>query len=77
MTANQSLRARTKWYDPRAASGLLVLPVWEQMVWALIKTTWGADIRPTDKALCLMTIPSVHYSRRFRVFGGRLKQHLR
>lgn len=76
MTANKSLRERMRWYDPQAASRALLLPVWEQMVWALLKTTWYADLGPFDKAMCLVTVPAVHYHRRLRAFGGRVKRRL-
>ena len=76
MTANLDIRSRTSWYDPAAGSRRILLPVWEQMVWALMKTTARADLPLGEKILCVLTVPSVHYFRRFRSFGGRMRRRI-
>jgi glycosyltransferase involved in cell wall biosynthesis len=77
MQANRSVRARTAWYDPAAASRLFVLPDWEQMVLQLMRSVRRADLSPVDRLKCWAAIPSVHYWRRFKAAGGLLKRRLK
>jgi hypothetical protein len=77
MKAHRNLRARTAWHDPKAAKRLILLPTWEQMVWALIRATLRANLSARQKVSCIVTILSVHYWRRFRNFGGRWKARLK
>jgi len=77
MQANRNIRARTAWHDPAAATRLFLLPVWEQMVWELLKAARRSHLAPAEKLKCCVVIPSVHYWRRFKNAGGRLKTRLR
>jgi glycosyltransferase involved in cell wall biosynthesis len=77
MKANRNIRARTAWHDPAAARKLFLLPVWEQMVWALFKTARRAHLPRGEKLKCCLVIPAVHYWRRFRSAGGRMKNTLK
>jgi glycosyltransferase involved in cell wall biosynthesis len=76
MQANDTARARTTWYDPSAASRLFVLPDWEQMVWAMMRSACRADLPLGEKLKCCLAVPGVHYWRRFRTAGGRVKRRL-
>jgi glycosyltransferase involved in cell wall biosynthesis len=77
MQANRSVRARTTWYDPAAAHKWFILPDWEQMVWELMKSASRSDLRVLEKVKCYITIPGVHYWRRFKNAGGRAKRRLK
>jgi hypothetical protein len=77
MQANQTARARTAWYDPGAAHRPVVLPDWEQMVLALMRAAYRADLPLNEKLRCSMAIPAVHYWRRFKTAGGLLKRALK
>lgn len=77
MQANPTTRDKTAWYDPKAAKRKVVLPNWEQMVWALLQATWRAPLPLGDKLLCLATVPTVHYWRRFKTWGGLVKRRLK
>jgi glycosyltransferase involved in cell wall biosynthesis len=77
MQANATSRARTAWYDPAAATRRFVLPDWEQMVWALMKSAHRSDLPPAEKLRCCLVIPGVHYWRRFKNAGGRLKRRVK
>ena len=77
MTVNRDIRSRTAWHDPRAATKRFLLPVWEQMVWALLKTAGRSRLSFPEKLKCLTVIGGVHYWRRFRNFGGGVRQQVR
>lgn len=77
MQANKNIRARTAWYDPRAATSVFLLPVWEQMVWALLKTAHHSHLPQTEKLKCCSVVLGVHYWKRFKNAGGRLKERFR
>lgn len=77
MQANRSVRARTAWFDPTAARRPFILPHWEQMVWALMRAACRADLPIIEKVKCYGAIPAVHYWRRFRAAGGRVKQRVK
>jgi glycosyltransferase involved in cell wall biosynthesis len=75
--ANRGARARTAWYDPSAARRWFVLPDWEQMVWALFWSACRSDLAFAEKVKCCLTIPAVHYWRRFRAAGGLVKRRIK
>lgn len=74
---NKTTRARTAWYDPNAVKRLVVLPLWEQMVWASLKTIARSPLRGIEKVRTVLALLGVHYHRRARVFGGRQKALLK
>jgi glycosyltransferase involved in cell wall biosynthesis len=77
MKANPGARARAAWYDPSAARKLFLLPDWERMVWEMVKSIWRSELHPTEKVKCCMVVPGMHYMRRFRNTGGRIKSQLK
>ena len=77
MKANPGARARAAWYDPTAARRLFILPDWERMVWEMLKAVRESQLPPTEKAKCFMTVPGMHYWRRFRSAGGRMKERVK
>jgi hypothetical protein len=77
MQAHPSVRARAAWYDPAAARKRFIMPDWERMVWELLKSARRSSLPPAEKLHCCLIIPSVHYWRRFRNFGGRWKRRLK
>ncbi|MEE8603034.1 glycosyltransferase family 2 protein [Euzebya tangerina] len=76
-TANTSTRDRTAWYNPDAVRAALVLPIWEQMVWGLLKAITRSELAVAQKGQVTAAALAAHYSRRLRVFGGRKKRELR
>jgi len=74
--AHQSARARAAWYDPTVIQGFFIMPDWERMVWELLKSAWGAPVPLADKLKCCLVIPRMHYWRRFRNAGGRMKNRM-
>ena len=77
MEANRSSRARAIWYDPAATRQLFVVPDWERMVWELLKSATRSPLPPAEKLRCCLVIPGVHYWRRFKSAGGRMKARLK
>jgi glycosyltransferase involved in cell wall biosynthesis len=77
MEANRGLRAHAAWYDPAAARKLFIMPDWEGMVWELFKSALRSSLLPAEKTRCCLVIPAVHYWRRFRNAGGRLKAEVK
>ncbi len=77
MKANPSNRSRAAWYDPDAGTRVCVLPCWERMVVELMKSAWRAPLSRTERLKCTLVVPSVHYWRRCKVLGGRVKRRLR
>jgi glycosyltransferase involved in cell wall biosynthesis len=77
MRANQSARARAAWYDPAAAQQLVVIPDWERMVWELLKSAHRLSLPPEEKLRCCLVILGIHYWRRFKNAGGRMKSRLK
>jgi len=77
MKANPSARSRAIWYDPAAARKLFILPNWEGMVWELLKSVQRLPLHPTEKLKCALAVPGIHYWRRFRNYGGKLKDQIR
>jgi glycosyltransferase involved in cell wall biosynthesis len=77
MKANPGARARATWYDPAAARKRFILPDWERMVWEMLKSVRESQLPPTEKAKCYMTVPGMHYWRRFRSAGGRVKKRVK
>jgi hypothetical protein len=77
MKANPGARARAAWYDPSAARKLFVMPSWERMVWEMCKSAWRSSLPPAEKIKCCLAVSGVHYWRRFRNAGGRLKNHVK
>ena len=73
MKANPGTRARAAWYDPSAAGKLFVLPNWERMVLELMRSALRSPLSPAERLKCYFAIPTVHYWRRFRNTGGRIK----
>lgn len=73
MKANPGTRARSAWFDPLSTQRRFVMPGWERMVWELMKSARRAPLPPGEKLCCEAVIPAVHYWRRFRNFGGRMK----
>jgi hypothetical protein len=71
--ANSTVRALAVWYDPSNARKLLLLPNWERMVWELMKSISYSSLSPAEKSRCYLVVPGVHYWRRFKNAGGRLK----
>jgi glycosyltransferase involved in cell wall biosynthesis len=76
MEANRTPRARAMWYDPAAAQQLFVLPDWERMVWEMCKSACHSSLPPAEKLRCCFVIPGMHYWRRFKNVGGRLRWRL-
>jgi glycosyltransferase involved in cell wall biosynthesis len=77
MRANQSARARAAWYDPAAAQQSVVIPDWERMVWELLKSARRSSLPPEEKLRCCLVILGIHYWRRFKNAGGRMKSQLK
>src|SRR5260221_3262529 len=77
MRANQSARARAAWYDPAAAQQSVVMPDWERMVWELLKSAHRLSLPPEEKLRCCLVILGIHYWRRFKNAGGRMKSRLK
>lgn len=77
MKANPGARARAAWYDPSAARKLFVLPNWERMVLELMKSALRSPLPPVERLKCCLAIPAVHYWRRFRNAGGRIKDRVK
>ena len=77
MRANQSARARAAWYDPAAAQQLVVIPDWERMVWELLMSAHRLSLPPEEKLRCCLVILGIHYWRRFKNAGGRMKSRLK
>ena len=77
MRTNPTARARAVWYDPSAARKLFILPDWERMVWELLKSAQRLPLEPFEKVKCGLVIPSTHYWRHVRNYGGRLKNQIR
>jgi glycosyltransferase involved in cell wall biosynthesis len=77
MEANRSSRARAIWYDPAATQQLFVMPDWERMVWELLKSAGRSPLSPMEKLRCCLVIPGMHYWRRFKSAGGRMKARLK
>jgi len=77
MKANPSARARAVWYDPSAARKLFIMPNWERMVWEMLKAVSRSKLHPADKAKSFLTVPGVHYWRRFRNAGGLIKNRMK
>lgn len=77
MKAHSSRRDRASWFDPTRGRKLVVLPNWERMVWELMRSALHAPLPLAEKLKCLLAIPAVHYWRRFRSAGGRLKSRLK
>lgn len=77
MKANRGARAQAAWYDPAAARRLFVMPGWERMVWELLRSARRAPLSPLEKLKCWLTIPGMHYWRRFRNAGGRMKNRVK
>jgi glycosyltransferase involved in cell wall biosynthesis len=75
--ANPTARACAAWYDPSAVKKLFILPTWEQMVWGMLKAVRHSPLPPAEKAKCYLSVPGVHYWRRFRNAGGRVKFRIR
>jgi glycosyltransferase involved in cell wall biosynthesis len=74
--ANTSVRSLAVWYDPVNAGKLLLLPNWERMVWELMKSVSYSSLSPAEKSRCYLVVPGVHYWRRFKNVGGRIKRRL-
>jgi hypothetical protein len=77
MKANPGARARAAWYDPTATRKRFILPDWERMVWEMLKSVRDSQLPPTEKAKCFLTVPGMHYWRRFRNAGGRVKERVK
>lgn len=77
MKANPGARARAAWYDPTATRKRFILPDWERMVWEMLKSVRDSQLPTTEKAKCFMTVPGMHYWRRFRNAGGRVKERVK
>jgi glycosyltransferase involved in cell wall biosynthesis len=77
MKANPSARARAAWFDPLAAKKLLILPDWERMVWEMLRSVIRSKLHPAEKFKCFLVIPVVHYWRRFKNVGGRIKRRIK
>jgi glycosyltransferase involved in cell wall biosynthesis len=77
MRANESARARAAWYDPAAAQRLVVMPDWERMVWELLKSACRSSLPPAEKLRCCLVILGIHYWRRLKNAGGRMKSRLK
>jgi glycosyltransferase involved in cell wall biosynthesis len=77
MQSNPSARLRDVWYDPAAARRLFIMPDWERMVWELLKSARRSSLPPAEKLRCCLVVPGMHYWRRFRNAGGRMKHRLR
>jgi glycosyltransferase involved in cell wall biosynthesis len=77
MTANRSVRARAVYYDSSAARKLFIMPSWERMVCEMLKAVWRSPLHPAEKVKCSMVVPGVHYWRRFRNAGGRVKNKMK
>jgi glycosyltransferase involved in cell wall biosynthesis len=77
MKANPGDRARVAWYSPAAARKLFVLPGWERMVLELMNSALRSSLSPAERLKCCFAIPAVHYWRRFRNAGGRMKDEVK
>jgi len=77
MKANPDARARAAWYDPAAARKLFILQSWERLVWESLKSTHRSRLPMGEKMRCCLTIPAVHYWRRLRNTGGRIKSRVK
>lgn len=77
MKANASARTRAAWYDPSASRKLFVMPSWERMVWEMCRSVWRSPLPPAEKVRCLLAVAGVHYWRRFRNAGGRVKNRMK
>ncbi|MEW6681753.1 MAG: glycosyltransferase family 2 protein [Nitrospirota bacterium] len=77
MKANPSHRARAAWYDPTAAQKVFILPSWERMVWEMLRAVSRAPLSSAEKLRCGLVVTTVHYWRRFKNAGGRLKGRVR
>jgi glycosyltransferase involved in cell wall biosynthesis len=77
MKANPSSRERADWYNPAAARKLFIVPSWERMVWEMLMAVRRSPLRNGEKAKCMIVVPSVHYWRRFRNAGGRVRHQLK
>jgi glycosyltransferase involved in cell wall biosynthesis len=75
--SNATARARAVWYDPAAARQLFIVPERERMVWELCKSACRLSLPPAEKLRCCFVIPGMHYWRRFKKVGGRIKNQLR
>lgn len=77
MKANPGARARAAWYDPSAARKMFILPEWERMIWEMLKAVRCSPLSTAEKARCFLAAPGMHYWRRFRSAGGRMKNRIR
>ena len=75
--ANPTARARATWYDPAAARQLSIMPERERLVWELCKSACHSSLPPAEKLRCCFVIPGMHYWRRFKKVGGRVKFRLK
>jgi glycosyltransferase involved in cell wall biosynthesis len=77
MKANPGARARAAWYDPTAARKRFILPDWERMIWEMLKAVRSSQLPPSEKMKCGLVVPGMHYWRRFRNAGGRMKNRVK
>jgi glycosyltransferase involved in cell wall biosynthesis len=77
MRANGTPSARATWYDPAAARRLFIMPEWERMVWEMCRSAGRSSLPPAEKLRCCLVIPGMHYWRRFKKIGGRVKRQLK
>ena len=75
--ANPGARAREAWYDPAAARRWFVMPSWERMIWEMVKSAWRAPLPWAERWRCCVAAAGVHYWRRFRNTGGRIKDQIK
>jgi glycosyltransferase involved in cell wall biosynthesis len=77
MDVYSTARARAEFYDSSAARKLFIMPSWERMVCEILKAVWRSPLHPAEKVKCSMVVPGVHYWRRFRNAGGRVKNKMK
>lgn len=77
MAANPSARERAAWYDPEAMRKRFVIPNWERMVIELMKSVGNSPLSAQEKMKCMAVVPGMHYWRRFRNTGGRVKARVK
>ena len=76
MEANPRPLDRAAWYDPYIEQKFFLYFEWERMIWELLKSIRQSQLNKKEKIYCALTALRVHYWRRFKNEGGRLKRQI-
>lgn len=77
MAANPNALDRAAWYNPYIDQKIFVYLEWERMIWELLKSIRQSKLKKTEKINCAISTLRVHYWRRFKNEGGRLKRQIK